>query len=310
MFLCGQGDMQHGPGAGDGLEFDVPFSLGFVWAIVLSDIVQDFEYQTRPFEVTPGETARVARESVEYLYEVFRRMPDRGKTWGAITWHLTTRYFTNALREVRRRFDRVEVDRLRLKPVVKLTGEFYVQTVEGAPNYHIHRWLETEGAEVYPAAVSIWIDYLLRFARQDAEDHVGLHRYARLKVAGLRLGQGALRWTYQRMRRAMGGVPHTLPDQYELRRLAAPYFHSRLSGGEGDMLIGKALWAHQQPTYTPVQQIVESSGTLFFLFQDLDSTKPAGSVKIRVETIAHYLERCSADIIAKKRTASPQECPL
>src|SRR5262249_30002773 len=23
-----------------------------------------------------------------------------------------------------------------------------------------------------------------------------------------------------------------------------PYFHSRLDGGEGDMLIGKALWAH------------------------------------------------------------------
>ena len=49
-----------------------------------------------------------------------------------------------------------------------------------------------------------------------------------------------------------------------------------------------------QPTYTPVQQIVERSGTLFFSFQDLDSTKPAGSVKIRVETIAHYLEKYSA----------------
>jgi predicted nucleotide-binding protein (sugar kinase/HSP70/actin superfamily) len=33
-----------------------------------------------------------------------------------------------------------------------------------------------------------------------------------------------------------------------------------------------------------MQQIVERSGTLFFSFQDLDSTKPAGSVKIRVET--------------------------
>src|SRR3990170_3623018 len=26
----------------------------------------------------------------------------------------------------------------------------------------------------------------------------------------------------------------------------SPYYHSRLNGGEGDMLIGKALWAHQQ----------------------------------------------------------------
>ncbi len=65
-----------------------------------------------------------------------------------------------------------------------------------------------------------------------------------------------------------------------------------------------------QPTYTPVQQIVESAGTLFFSFQDLDSTKPAGSVKIRVETIAHYLKKCSAQIIAKQRAASPPGCPL
>ncbi len=65
-----------------------------------------------------------------------------------------------------------------------------------------------------------------------------------------------------------------------------------------------------QPTYTPVQQIVERSGTLFFSFQDLDSTKPAGSVKIRVETIAHYLEKHAGGIIAKKKAASPPGCPL
>ena len=60
-----------------------------------------------------------------------------------------------------------------------------------------------------------------------------------------------------------------------------------------------------QPTYSPVQQIVERSGTLFFSFQDLDSTKPAGSVKIRVETIAHYLHRYAPGIIAKKKAALP-----
>jgi len=65
-----------------------------------------------------------------------------------------------------------------------------------------------------------------------------------------------------------------------------------------------------QPTYTPVQQIVERSGTLFFSFQDLDSTKPAGSVKIRVETITHYLERYATGIIEKKKAAMPPGCPL
>jgi predicted nucleotide-binding protein (sugar kinase/HSP70/actin superfamily) len=65
-----------------------------------------------------------------------------------------------------------------------------------------------------------------------------------------------------------------------------------------------------QPTYTPVQQIVERSGTLFFSFQDLDSTKPAGSVKIRVETIAHYLEKHAGHIIERKKAAMAPGCPL
>ncbi|BAO81058.1 uncharacterized protein conserved in bacteria [Serpentinimonas raichei] len=65
-----------------------------------------------------------------------------------------------------------------------------------------------------------------------------------------------------------------------------------------------------QPTYSPVQSIVERSGTLFFSFQDLDSTKPAGSVKIRVETVAHYLAKQGADIIGKKLAASQPDCPL
>ncbi len=65
-----------------------------------------------------------------------------------------------------------------------------------------------------------------------------------------------------------------------------------------------------QPTYSPVQQIVERSGTLFFSFQDLDSTKPAGSVKIRVETIAHYLESRAPQIMARKKSAMPADCPL
>jgi predicted nucleotide-binding protein (sugar kinase/HSP70/actin superfamily) len=60
----------------------------------------------------------------------------------------------------------------------------------------------------------------------------------------------------------------------------------------------------------PVQQIVEHSGILFFSFQDLDSTKPAGSVKIRVETIAYYLERSSASIIKSKKEHCSGPLPL
>ena len=244
MYLLGQEGLDQGAAAGGGLELNLPFTLGAVWAIILADVVQDLEYQVRPFEAKAGETARVARESVEYLYETFRRRPRRGEKWGSLAWHLATPYFARAMREVRRRFDAIEVDRLRVKPVVKITGEFYLQTVEGEPNYNIHRWLEGEGAEVYPAAITIWLDYLMRLAAQDFEDRIGIRPGAQLKMLGMRAGQALLRWTHDRMRRALGGAPRAMPDQYELRRLATPYYHSRLNGGEGDMLVGKALWAY------------------------------------------------------------------
>jgi predicted nucleotide-binding protein (sugar kinase/HSP70/actin superfamily) len=245
MFLLAQNGLEQGAAEGGGLELNLPFTLGAIWAVIVGDLIQDLEYQIRPYEVTPGETERVAKESIEYLHGIFNRSPVSGmKKWSSPLWYLSTDRFIGALREVRRRFDDIEVDRLRVKPVVKITGEFYLQTVEGEPNYNIHRWLESEGAEVYPAAITIWLDYLMRLAGQDYEDHIGVDRYARLKLGGIKAGQSLLRWTYNRMRKALGNLPHEMPDQYELRALAAPYYHSRLNGGEGDMLIGKALWAY------------------------------------------------------------------
>src|SRR4029078_12116273 len=172
-------------------------------------------------------------------------------------------YFARAMREVYRKFSEIEVDRLRVKPKVKITGEFYLQTVEGDPNYNIHKWLEGEGVGVYPASITIWMEYLLRRGLQRFEDYSGIEKGARLKLGLGRLAQGIYRLTVNRLRRAMGNVPHESPSQFELRRavdtgrherrsqfelrrLAAPYFHKNLDGGEGDMLVGKSIWAYQK----------------------------------------------------------------
>jgi predicted nucleotide-binding protein (sugar kinase/HSP70/actin superfamily) len=243
MFLMAQDQLDQTATMGDGLDLNLPLTLGILWGIFVTDLVQDLEYQVRPYEVVPGTTDAVVKDSIEYLCQVFRDRPKRSP-YRSVLWHLTTGYFTRALRQVHRKFASIEVDRLRVKPTVKITGEFYLQTVEGDPNYNIHRWLESEGAEVYPAAIAVWLDYLLRHGLQRFEDYSGIEKRARLKLAVGRGVQVAYRLIFDRLRRALGGLPHELPNQFELRRLAAPYFHSRLDGGEGDMLVGKALWAH------------------------------------------------------------------
>jgi len=243
MFLMAQYNLDQN--MGDGLDLNLSMTLGCLWGIFCTDLLQDLEYQVRPYEVHPGQTAAVVQDSVEFLYRVFRDRPAMSPK-RSVLWHLTTPYFTRAMREVHRKFAAIEVDRLRVKPKVKITGEFYLQTVEGDPNYNIHRWLESEGAEVYPAAITIWMEYLLRLGLQRFEDYSGIEKHARLKLGLGRVAQGIYRLTVNRLRRAMGNLPHESPSQFELRRLAAPYFHSRLDGGEGDMLVGKTLWAYHK----------------------------------------------------------------
>ena len=58
---------------------------------------------------------------------------------------------------------------------------------------------------------------------------------------------------------------------------------------------------HDAPIYTVVEEIVEHSGTPYFCFKDIDENKPAGSIRIRVETIAYFLKRYREDL-ADRRT--------
>jgi activator of 2-hydroxyglutaryl-CoA dehydratase/predicted nucleotide-binding protein (sugar kinase/HSP70/actin superfamily) len=66
---------------------------------------------------------------------------------------------------------------------------------------------------------------------------------------------------------------------------------------------------HDAPIYTVVEEIVEDSGTPYFCFKDIDENKPAGSIKIRVETISYFLKRYREDMIEarQKKTAIERE---
>ncbi|MBK9169543.1 MAG: CoA activase [Bryobacterales bacterium] len=57
---------------------------------------------------------------------------------------------------------------------------------------------------------------------------------------------------------------------------------------------------HDAPVYHVVQEIVERSGTPYFCFKDLDENRPAGSIRIRVETIDYFLRRYRRSIAARQ----------
>jgi predicted CoA-substrate-specific enzyme activase len=48
---------------------------------------------------------------------------------------------------------------------------------------------------------------------------------------------------------------------------------------------------HDAPIYSTVEKIIENSGTPYFAFKDIDENRPAGSIKLRVETIDYFLKK-------------------
>jgi predicted nucleotide-binding protein (sugar kinase/HSP70/actin superfamily) len=244
LFLLAQDELDQGESGGGGLDINMPLSLGLIWSILCGDLLTDLEYMTRPYEVTPGQTDKVLKESVEYMYEVFHNRPDHGAKLGTLAWHLTSGYFTGALREVRKKWDAIEVDHTRVKAKVKITGEFWLQTHEGEGNYNIKRWLEQEESEVCAPPVAVWLHYLLHPTIRKLEHRHSKSKHPRVEELALHALERVYRGTYNRFRKALANLPNELPDQEELKALAEPFYHFELRGGEGHMLIGKALYAY------------------------------------------------------------------
>jgi predicted nucleotide-binding protein (sugar kinase/HSP70/actin superfamily) len=261
-----------------GLEMNLDFFLGILNALNIGDVVNDVAYQIRPYEVNAGETDRVLEDCVELLHEVMSKSPPYTlegrlgallkKTRFAATAEYVGKFlnqlygddYTAALQEVRDRFNAIPVDRTRVKPIVKITGEFWAQTTEGDGNFNMFRFLEREGAQVLVEPIGTWIMYMLHQAKQQVRDRRGIdliqnnvsrwnfakvfgsHVDTQQKVLKLSVAEAVFRREYHKLVEALGGIAHHLTDQYELQRMGHPFYNSRAGGGEGHLEVAKNIY--------------------------------------------------------------------
>jgi predicted CoA-substrate-specific enzyme activase len=57
---------------------------------------------------------------------------------------------------------------------------------------------------------------------------------------------------------------------------------------------------HDAPIYATIEKIIETSGTPYFAFKDIDENRPTGSIKLRVETIDYFLRLYRKQLEATK----------
>ncbi len=169
-----------------GLKFTVDFGLGMFNALNLGDIMHEMIYRIRPYEVEKGQTDRVFQEAVDALCTMLRErkpfedhedLPEwmakkvrasKGAKWEVwvnsllkVREQLYGHPYKDALQAVHDQLGTIEVDRLRVKPVVKIIGEFWAQTTEGDGNFHMFEFLEREGAQVLVEPIGTWVMYMM-----------------------------------------------------------------------------------------------------------------------------------------------------
>jgi predicted nucleotide-binding protein (sugar kinase/HSP70/actin superfamily) len=259
-----------------GLEMNLDFFLGILNALNCGDVMNEVAYAIRPYEVNAGETNRLLDEGMDYMHEVFRKkrpwkldegmskylggFSDTAEYLGKFVKQLKGDEYVPALERCRDGFNSVDIDRLRVKPIVKITGEFWAQTTEGDGNFNMFHFLEREGAQVLVEPIGTWIMYMIHQTIQKYKDFKGLEEGAvlppiwkvgtrakiefgfRQKVAKLKLAEAIFKGEYHKIVDALGGIAHHLTDQYELQRLGHPFYNSRAGGGEGHLEVAKNIY--------------------------------------------------------------------
>jgi predicted nucleotide-binding protein (sugar kinase/HSP70/actin superfamily) len=174
--------------------------------------------------------------------------------------HMWGKDYLNALKTARERMDAIEVDRTRVKPLVKITGEFWAQITEGDGNFHMFDFLEREGAQVLVEPIATWVAYLMYQAKAHAiakwpvnrpykdpkwyeskkqfANYIGLRK----KLWGIGAGERMWNFFYHRTAKQLGGITHHLAPQTELADLAHPFYNQFARGGEGHLEVGKNVY--------------------------------------------------------------------
>jgi predicted nucleotide-binding protein (sugar kinase/HSP70/actin superfamily) len=256
-----------------GLKLDFEFFRAVLNSFVLSDHLNDLKNQIKPYEVKPGETDSVIEICAEQISAYLRtKKPLRGEKISLdndstpgfeiirnIIDQFTSRNLNKLLKRCRKELAKIQVDYSKIKPIVKITGEFWAQTTEGDGNYQIFNFLHEEGCEIIIEPVSSWVMYLIWLEKTNQEEksmtlkksRIGMKtpllftRYYFKKIKeNLQFNAGTFiyRYFYTKVGKKMGGKSRKLLSVDSLVKYAQPYINVKYDGGEGFLEVAKNIY--------------------------------------------------------------------
>ena len=173
-----------------GLQFSVDFGMNTMHTFILGDLLEQCPALLQAIRGTAGRDRqsdyadggqdrgtlqnpsrlRTARTVCRNFCFPTRDLPVPGSQFARENlWsHLYGDALTTILPVAAGELKKIEVDWLRVRPVVKVIGEFWAQMTESDGNFHMLEFLEKEGAEVSIEPISSWLLYLLHQRKTQA----------------------------------------------------------------------------------------------------------------------------------------------
>ncbi len=217
-----------------GLNLSPALYITPIKAVLIGDIINLLAHKIRPYEVEAGATDK----AIEACYDLLSDALRNNKNLLLSMW------------KCRKILEKVELDRLQVKPKVMIVGEFWAAMTEGDGNYNLHRFLEAEGAESIPQPIinrlmlSIWESTYFSNKELDLEDDTktGYFDFSSTKRKVItKLLKVTIKSYFTLYAKAIGLHDYKLPDIEALSTLSRVYFPLDAEGGEGHMEVAHLL---------------------------------------------------------------------
>lgn len=223
---------------GSAFNFNLPFKIEILIAIILADFIHIAECALRPFAKDKKYALSVLTKGEQMLLEAFK----------SPFYFLT---IPATLKKVSKMFSDIPRYKMQL-PKIYVTGEFFANLAHNDGNYNLRRFIMDEGCEVYPGIFTQRVLY--DNWRRTCEAVRGIKYASNIKERNFyksslrkqKVSTAVVNFIYKHFLKAFnpaafGGKADIL-DLNRLAEVGRPYYHPEIFGGEGNLEIAEAIY--------------------------------------------------------------------
>lgn len=255
-----------------GLRMDFEFFRTMLNSVILSDHLNELRYQIKPYEVHAGQTEQVIQQCSQWICDYLKTKkslrpaklsltndPIAFETIRNLKDQWVTPELNKVLKKCKKLIKTIEVDYNRVRPIVKVIGEFWAQTTEGDGNYRIFNFLEEEGCEIIVEPVSYWVTYLLWLSKHLSNERSLIDQNGRVTLktpfkymnllskklitkAQYNTADFLFKREYRKIGKKLGNKNRPLKSIAYFARLSEKYIDRNYEGGEGFLEVAKNIY--------------------------------------------------------------------